>query len=118
MKSTNKSFMQTIKKVVAYARPHKAYFYLSIIFAIAAIGLNMFVPVTLGWAIDCVIGAGAVNFAKLTKLLILIGVIAVVSATCEWFEVFFENILTNRTAQSMRDKCFDKIKSVFLIKNR
>lgn len=112
MKSTNKSFMQTIKKIVAYARPHKAYFYLSIIFAIAAIGLNMFVPVTLGWAIDCVIGAGAVNFAKLTKLLILIGVIAVVSATCEWFEVFFENILTNRTAQSMRDKCFDKIKSV------
>ena len=112
MKSTNKSFMQTIKKVVAYARPHKAYFYLSIIFAIAAIGLNMFVPVTLGWAIDCVVGAGVVNFAKLTKLLVLIGVIAVVSATCEWFEVFFENILTNRTAQSMRDKCFDKIKSV------
>ena len=112
MKSTNKPFMQTIKKVVAYARPHKAYFYLSIIFAIAAIGLNMFVPVTLGWAIDCVVGVGAVNFAKLTKLLILIGVIAVVSATCEWFEVFFENILTNRTAQSMRDKCFDKINSV------
>ena len=112
MKSTNKSFMQTIKKVVAYARPHKAYFYLSIIFAIAAIGLNMFVPVTLGWAIDCVVGAGAVNFAKLTKLLVLIGVIAVVSAICEWFEVFFENILTNRTAQSMRDKCFDKIKTV------
>ncbi len=112
MKPANKPFMQTIKKVVAYARPHKAYFYLSIIFAISAIGLNMFVPVTLGWAIDCVVGAGAVNFAKLTKLLILIGVIAVVSATLEWFEVFFENILTNRTAQSMRNKCFDKIKSV------
>ena len=112
MKTSNKSFMQTLKKVVAYAKPHKAYFYLSIIFAISAIGLNMFVPVTLGWAIDCVVGAGAVNFAKLTKLLILIGVIAVVSATLEWFEVFFENILTNRTAQSMRNKCFDKIKSV------
>lgn len=109
---TNKSFMQTVKKVIAYARPHKAYFFLSIIFAITAIGLNMFVPVTLGWSIDCIVGAGAVNFAKLTKLLILIGVIAVVSATFEWFEVFFENILTNRTAQSMRDKCFDKIKSV------
>ena len=107
-----KGIWSTIKKVIAYAKPHKTYFFLSIIFAFVAIGLNMFVPVTLGWAIDCVIGVGAVDFEKLGRILILIGVMAVVTAIFEWFEVYFENILTNRTAQSMRNKCFEKINKV------
>ncbi len=107
-----KGILPTVKKVITYARPHKLYFYLSLVFAFLAIGLNMFVPVILGWAIDCVVGAGAVNFAKLGRILILIGVVAVTSATFEWFEVYFENILTNRTAQSMRNKCFEKINKV------
>ena len=107
-----KGIMPTIKKVITYAKPHKLYFFLSILFAFLAIGLNMFVPVMLGWAIDCVIGVGAVNFTKLARVLVLIGVVAVLSATFEWFEVYFENILTNRTAQSMRDKCFAKINKV------
>lgn len=110
--NTLKGIFPTIKKVIAYAKPHKIYFFLSLICAFIAIGLNMFVPVMLGWAIDCVVGVGAVNFAKLCKILILIGAIAVVSATFEWFEVYFENILTNRTAQSMRNKCFEKINSM------
>ena len=107
-----KGIMPTVKKVIAYAKPHKAYFFASIIFAFLAIGLNMFVPVLLGWAIDCVIGVGMVNFARLGKVLLLIGVVAVLSATFEWFEVYFENILTNRTAQTMRNKCFEKINRV------
>lgn len=111
-KHSLKTFWSTIKKVIAYAKPHKLYFFLSIIFAFLAIGLNMFLPVMLGWAIDCVVGVNAVNFAKLGRILIFIGVQAVTSATFEWFEVYFENILTNRTAQSMRDKCFEKINNV------
>lgn len=107
-----KSIFPTIKKVIKYVKPHKLYFYLSIIFAFLAIGLNMFLPVLLGWAIDCVVGVGAVNFAKLGRILILIGIQAVTSAIFEWFEVYFENILTNRTAQSMRNMCFTKINSV------
>ena len=107
-----KGIWSTVKKVITYAKPHKAYFFLSIIFAFLAIGLNMFLPVMLGWAIDCVVGVGAVNFERLGRILILIGVQAVSSATFEWFEVYFENILTNRTAQSMRNKCFEKINSV------
>lgn len=107
-----KGILPTIKKVITYAKPHKAYFFLSILFAFLAIGLSMFVPVLLGWAIDCVVGAGLVNFDKLGRILLLIGIVAVLSATFEWFEVYFENILTNRTAQSMRNKCFQKINSV------
>ena len=107
-----KGILPTVKKVISYAKPHKAYFFLSVLFGFLAIGLNMFLPVLLGWAIDCVVGVGAVNFERLARILLIIGIQAIFSATFEWFEVYFENILTNRTAQSMRNKCFEKINSV------
>ena len=104
-----KEMLPTIKKVISYAKPHKAYFFLSILFGFLAIGLNMFLPVLLGWAIDCTIGKGSVDFERLTRVLVLIGIQAVSSAVFEWFEVYFENVLTNKTEQSIRDKCFEKI---------
>ncbi|MBO5910189.1 MAG: ABC transporter ATP-binding protein, partial [Clostridia bacterium] len=111
-KQSLKGILPTIKQVITYAKPHKLYFFLSIISAFIAIGLNMFLPVMLGWAIDCVIGVGAVNFNRLGRILIFIGILAVVSAMFEWFEVYFQNILTNRTAQSIRNKCFEKINNM------
>lgn len=107
-----KGILPTVKKVLTYAKPHKVYFYLSIICAFIAIGLNMFLPVVLGWAIDCVVGVNAVDFSKLTQILFIIVAQAIISAIFEWFEVYFENILTNRTAQDMRNKCFTKLNNV------
>lgn len=107
-----KDMLPTIKKVISYAKPHKVYFFLSILFGFLAIGLNMFLPVMLGWAIDCTVGKGAVDFARLTRILIYLGIQAVSSAVFEWFEVYFENVLTNKTEQSIRDKCFQKINSM------
>lgn len=107
-----KDMWPTIKKVISYAKPHKTYFFLSILFGFLAIGLNMFLPVMLGWAIDCTIGKGAVDFTRLVRILIYLGIQAVSSAIFEWFEVYFENVLTNKTEQSIRDKCFQKINSM------
>jgi ATP-binding cassette subfamily B protein len=107
-----KELWVTIKKIISYARPHKIYFFASIFFAIVAIGLNMFLPILLGWAIDCVVGVNAVNFDRLGRILIFIGVQSIICAVFEWFDVYFQNILTNKTAQSMRNKCFEKINSV------
>jgi len=105
-------FMKSIKRVIAYAKPHRLYFYLAVIFDMTAVGLNMFVPVTLGWAIDKLVGVNNVDFAGLTRMLILIGILAVVSAVFEWFAVYFENTLVNRTSESMREMCFKKINHV------
>lgn len=107
-----KDMLPTIKKVISYAKPHKVYFFLSILFGFLAIGLNMFLPVILGWAIDCTVGKGTVDFSGLTRTLIYLGIQAVSSAVFEWFEVYFENVLTNKTEQSIRNKCFQKLNSM------
>lgn len=111
-KDSFKGLWSTIKKIISYARPHKTYFFLSITFGLIAIGLNMFLPVVLGWAIDCVVGFNSVNFAKLGKVLALIVVQSIVCAVFEWFDVYFQHILTHRTAQSIRNKCLEKINNI------
>lgn len=105
-------FWKTIGRIITYAKPHKTYFYWACIFDLLAVGLNAFLPILQGLGIDKIISAGNVDFVGLGKILILIGVQSIVSASFEWFAVFFENVLVNRTSESMRELCFKKINSV------
>lgn len=108
----NFKFWGTIKRIISYAKPHKAFFYLACIFDLLAIGLNTFMPIIQAKAIDKIISAGNVDFAGLGKILIFIFIVAILSAFFEWFAAFFENILCNRTSESIRQKCFNKINKV------
>lgn len=112
MKKQKGYFKNTFKRIIQYAKPHKAYFYLSCVFDLLAIGLNMFLPVLLGWGIDEIVGPGQVDFGGLARVLIYIVVQAISSASFEWFAVYFENVLTNRTSKSIREMCFEKINKV------
>jgi len=105
-------FKKTFGRIIQYAKPHKAYFYLSCFFDLLAVGLNMFLPVLLGWGLDKIVGVGQVDFAGLGRVLMYIFVQAVLSASFEWFAVYFENVLTNRTSKSIRTLCFEKINKV------
>ncbi len=107
-KEKQNSFWKTIGRVISYAKPHKAFFYLACIFDLLAVGLNTLQPLIQAKGIDKIIGQGQVDFAGLGRILIIIGVIAVISAGFEWFAVFFEEVLVNRTSEDMRNLCFDK----------
>lgn len=111
-KEKHNSFWKTIGRVISYAKPHKSFFYLACIFDLLAVGLNTLQPLIQAEGIDKIIGAGQVDFAGLGRILIIIGVIAIVSAGFEWFAVFFEEVLVNRTSEDMRNLCFDKTHSV------
>lgn len=105
-------FWNTLKRAISYAKPHRVYFYLSCLFDLIAVGLNTFLPVVMGWGIDCIIGPGDVNFGGLGKILLIIAIQAITSASFEWFAVYFSNVLSNKTSESIRNLCFDKINKV------
>ena len=109
---TKINFWQTIKRVVAYAKPHRIYFYLACLFDLIAVASNMFMPVVLSWGIDKIVGVGQVDFPALQKILIVIVILTIISSIFEWFAVYFENILSNRTSESIRNLCFNKINNV------
>lgn len=105
-------FFSTLKRAISYAKPHRAYFYLSCIFDLIAVGLNTFLPIVMGWGIDYIVGVDAVNFVGIGRILIIIAIQAITSAAFEWFAVYFSNILSNKTSESIRNLCFDKMNNV------
>lgn len=107
-----KGIWQTLKRAITYAKPHKSYFFLSCLCDLIAVGFNTFLPVLMGWGIDYIIGPNNVNFSGLARILIIIGIVAVVSGVVEWFAVFFSNILSLKTSESIRLQVFDKINKV------
>ncbi len=108
----NSNLRQTIPKLLKYVKPHKSVFWLSLLFDIVAIGLNMTIPIFSGFAIDCMVGVGKVDFHSLIENLTIIGILTVGSSIFEWLGTYYTNILSYKTSQSIREAVYKKLNSV------
>ncbi len=108
----NKKYGKFLSQLMPYVKPHKVTFLLSIVFELLAIALNMIIPIISGKAIDCLIGVGQVDFSTLIKCLIAIFVVAALDALFSWLGSLNMNILTYKTAQSIRNSTYLKLNSV------
>ena len=106
------SIKQLISKLLPYIKPHKTVFFISILFSMFAIVCNMLIPLFSGYALDTMLEMNNVNFAKLSKYLIIIAILAVGSSFFDWFGSFYANILTFKTGQSLRDAIYNKLNNV------
>ena len=77
-----------------------------------AIVCNMLIPLFSGYALDTMLEMNNVNFAELSKYLIIIAILAVGSSFFDWFGSFYANILTFKTGQSLRDAIYNKLNNV------
>ena len=108
----NKSIKKMMPQLLNYVKPHKTWFWVSLIFDILAIVLNMLIPLCSGRAIDCMIGVGQVDFHHLVQNLINIGVLTVWSSIFDWLGTYYMNILTYKTSQSIRSAVYNKLNFV------
>lgn len=106
------SIKQLISKLLPYIKPHKTVFFISILFSMFAIVCNMLIPLFSGYALDTMLEMNNVNFAELSKYLIIIAILAVGSSFFDWFGSFYANILTFKTGQSLRDAIYNKLNNV------
>ncbi len=107
-----KGFKQLLSKLLLYVRPHKMSFYMSVVFTILAISINMAIPIFSGLAIDCMIGVNDVNFHLLYEYLIIILIMTILSSLLDWLGEYNMNILTYRTGQSIRNAIYHKLNNV------
>ena len=107
-----RGFKKLLNHLMTYVKPHKSAFIMSIIFDLLAIGLNTIIPVFSGLAIDALIGINLVNFVKLYECLIVIGLLTVGSAFFSWLGSYYMNVLTYKTAQSIRNEIYKKLNTV------
>ncbi len=104
--------LKTLKRVFSYARPYIAFFVLTVIFAAAGISLSLAVPVFIGEAVDYCIGAGQVDFGKLLRIVVKLGISVIASGLFQWLMSLCTNRLAFLTVRDIRSDAFAKLQRV------
>lgn len=100
---------QIIKKVLSYIGKYKYYLLFSVIFAAVSVALTLYVPILAGRAIDCIIGAGNVDFTVIKSILLQILIVVAATSVLQWFMNVLNNRITFNVVRDMREKAFCKI---------
>ena len=99
----------TLKKVLKYAGKYRLLILLSMVLAIVTALLSLYVPILAGNAIDCIVGAGAVDFGKITAILIRMVIAIAIIAVCQWIMNQANNKITFQVVRDVRKEAFDKL---------
>lgn len=103
---------RVLRKTFHYAKKHIIFLILSLFCAFVNSIAEVLIPVFSGFAIDCLIGQGEVDFMGLKKYIFLIIICAVVYFIFEWLQETFQNMLSNRTSKTLRDEIYKKFNKI------
>ena len=99
----------TLRRVLRYIRPHMPKVLLSLALALLSVALTLYVPILVGRAIDCLTGAGQVDFAALAPILTTIAVCVVLTSAAQWIMKEMNNRITYDTVRDIRRDAFAHI---------
>lgn len=100
---------KTLKRVFTYIDKYKYLLILSLVFAAVSVALTLYAPILIGNAIDCIVDSGAVDFAKMTAILVKLAVIIAATAVLQWLMNICNNKITYNVSRDLRQKAFEKI---------
>ena len=98
-KSQNKNSMATFFKVLRFIGKYRFLLVLSVILAAVTVILQLYVPILFGDAIDNIIAAGQVDFARVGYYLKRVLVLASLSGVTGWTMSILNNRMTYRVVQ-------------------
>ncbi len=104
--------MKTLKRLLLYIKPFKKNLVLAILSAFIGILFSLLVPVFIGYAVDCMVGAGNVDYARLFKIAGALCAIIVISALFQWIMTYHSNKLSYYTVEQMRNEVAEKLTHV------
>lgn len=96
------SVVQVLKRLAPYARLRAALLAGAFMASAASIGLQLFVPVLIGYGIDCIVGAGLVDFARLAPLLAQLALVVAAASALQWLQGVLIARLTYATVRDLR----------------
>ena len=102
----------TLKKVIHYIDRYKYYLIFSMLLALVSVALTLYAPILVGYAIDCIIGTGNVDFPKITAILIKLGVIIGITAVVQWIMNVCNNKIAYNVSRDLRQRAFEKIETL------
>ena len=107
-----KDSLTSIVKVFKIAKAHQYLLWLTIVFDLIGIFMELCIPAVLGKAIDCIVGKGNVNFSSLLTYISILAGLIVLSALEKWLEAVFTNLYCIRASKTFRSVLFKKYSNV------
>ena len=99
----------TLKKVLLRVRKYWAALILSLLLATVFVVMSLYIPILVGDAIDCIVDAENVDFARMGRYLLLVVACAAVAALSQWIMTQTNNRITFRVTRDIRNEAFAHI---------
>ncbi|MGM9628583.1 MAG: ABC transporter ATP-binding protein [Faecousia sp.] len=101
--------MTVLKKVLLRIRRYWPGLIVSLVLATIYVLMTLYIPILVGNAIDCIVEAGRVDFARMWVYLRRVAVCALVAALSQWLMNEMNNRMTYRVTRDIRDEAFRHI---------
>ena len=107
-----KSGLSIFGKVWHYAKPYRIYMFLTLLTDLVASITEIFIPIFMGYAINCAVGKGLVDFGGITTNLLLMLLMVVLTAVFNYLSTLAVNMFAYKSSYRFRELFFKKINSV------
>ena len=99
----------TIKRVLDCISRYKWGVIASLFCALFTVLLTLYIPILIGRAIDCIVGAGDVDFQGMWVILKQMGIVILLTAIAQWLMSHINNWITYRVVKDIRTQAFNKL---------
>lgn len=99
----------TLVKILSRIQQYKFLVAISVLFAAATVCLNLYVPILVGQAIDCIIDKGQVDFSSIFNIVAEICILVVITAILQWIMNMINNRITYGVIRDLRRDAFKKL---------
>lgn len=100
---------EILRKVFRYLGRYRIHLVITIFLAAVTVALTLYIPKLTGAAVDCMAGAGKVDFTGLKNILVRIGICIAAAALAQWLMSVFSNKMTYQIVRDVRNDAFRKI---------
>ncbi len=102
----------TLWRVLSYLKGYRIYLALSLLLALATVGLTLWLPVLIGNAIDLIVAPGAVDFDGMMAIFKTAAVIILATAVFQWLMNVCNNKMTFGIVRNIRNDAFRHLQKV------
>ena len=103
---------EVTRRLLAYTRPYRLSLIASFVASAVSVVLQLYVPIVIGRAIDCMVSAGDVDFATLVALRQELALVVVGAAVTQWLSGYCTNRLTYETVRDLRIDAFSRFRDL------
>ncbi len=112
MKTKENSQLRTLGKVLRYISRYRIWLVLTLVMAVVAVALTLYVPILVGEAIDNIIEPGNVAFGAISRILLTVGISVGITSLAQWVMNIINNKIACEVVRDMRKDAFCRVQKL------